>query len=102
MRTYKSPTRRDFLRRSACTGMGLTGVVNTLAHLRLTGAALAADPPGEAGYKALVCLYQGGGIDSNNILVPRTGTARNDYSAARGVLKLDTADLHNIAPATNT
>ena len=48
-------TRRRFLGRSACAAMGVTGIVNTLTHLRLMNAAMAAGP-GLSDYKAFVVL----------------------------------------------
>jgi uncharacterized protein (DUF1501 family) len=75
-------TRRNFLCHSACASLGVTSVVNTLAHLRLVQSAAAqATPPTD--YKALVCLFLYGGNDSNNMLVPLNGIARDNYNAAR-------------------
>lgn len=81
-------TRRRFLRQSACSALGVTGVVNTLAHLRLVNSALAQAGP-LTDYKALVVLFLFGGNDSNNLLVPRKNhPSYADYKAGRGVLKL--------------
>jgi len=81
--------RRDFLRHSACASLGISGVVNTLAHLRLMNAAMAADAPLTGDYKALVVLFLFGGNDSNNSLVPMGNhPARTDYENARGILAL--------------
>jgi uncharacterized protein (DUF1501 family) len=74
-------TRRNFLCRSACASMGFTGVVNTLAHLRLVQSAMAQAAP--ADYKAMVCLFLYGGNDSNNTLIPLDGVARTNYDSAR-------------------
>lgn len=81
--------RRNFLCRSACASLGVTSVVNTLAHLRLVQSAAAqAAPPSD--YKALVCLFLYGGNDSNNMLVPLDGVARDNYNIARP----DTNPMH--------
>jgi uncharacterized protein (DUF1501 family) len=81
-----SLTRRAFIRQSSCAALGITGLVNTLAHLTLTRAALAQSLPGDD-YKALVILFLYGGNDSNNMLIPRMGhPAYADYKANRGVL----------------
>ena len=97
-------TRRDFLRQSACASLGVTGLVNVLANLRLMNAAMA-QGGGGSGYKALVCLFQSGGNDSNNFLVPMGDPAsdplRADYEAARGFISLPGASLQSITPATN-
>lgn len=87
-RRHPEPGRRDFLRASSCAAVGLTGIVNTLAHLRLINSALAAGNPSD--FKALVCLFLNGGNDSNNMLVPRSGQARTDYETARP----STLDFH--------
>lgn len=90
-------TRRDFIRQSSCAALGVTGLVNALAHLRLMTAAMAQSEPG-GGYKALVFLFQNGGNDANNMLVPAgdpaSSMARADYEAGRGVLSLPSANLH--------
>jgi uncharacterized protein (DUF1501 family) len=74
-------SRRSFLCKSACASMGVTGIVNTLAHLRLVSGAMAAGPLND--YKSLVCLFLYGGNDSNNMLVPGNGVARTNYDGAR-------------------
>lgn len=68
--------------------MGITSVVNTLAHLKLMQGALNAQPVGGGGYKALVCVFLNGGNDSNNMLMPLSGGARADYEAGRGLLAI--------------
>ncbi len=103
-------SRRDFLRQSACASLGVTGLVNALAQMRLMTAAVAAGDSG-TGYKALVCLFLAGGNDSYNMLVPMgdpaSDEARADYEATRGILKLDRTTLHALniptsAPDTPT
>lgn len=74
-------TRRNFLCRSACASLGVTSVVNTLAHLRLLQSAVAQSAPSD--YKAVVCLFLYGGNDSNNTLIPLDGEARANYEAPR-------------------
>ncbi|MDB6074599.1 MAG: hypothetical protein JWO89_2239, partial [Verrucomicrobiaceae bacterium] len=76
------PNRRDFMVQSTCASLGITSAVNTLSQLQLAGMASAA---GATDYKALLCIFQAGGNDSNNLLIP-TGatTARADYELGRG------------------
>lgn len=74
-------TRRNFLCRSACASLGVTSVVNTLAHLRLVQSAMAQSAPTD--YKAIICLFLYGGNDSNNTLIPLDGVARTNYDSAR-------------------
>src|SRR4051812_49780707 len=90
--------RRDFLRQSACAALGITGLVNTLAYMRLVTAAMAQSTTALTDYKALVCLFLNGGNDSNNLLVPRGGSFRTDYETARGILALPAANLAPIIP----
>ncbi len=87
--------RRDFFRQSACAALGVTGVVNTLANLRLFTAAMAQNTPTDD-YRALVCLFLNGGNDSNNLPVPRSGDFRNDYEVGRGILQIPSEQLHPI------
>lgn len=76
------PNRRDFMVQSTCASLGITSAVNTLSQLQLTGMAAAA---GATDYKALICFFQAGGNDSNNLLIPTgTSTARADYVLGRG------------------
>lgn len=96
-------SRRDFVRQSACAALGVTGLVNTLAQLRLITAAMAQSNPSD--YRALVCLFLNGGNDSNNLIVPSgdpaTDSLRTDYQTGRGILSLDRTTLHPLnVPAT--
>lgn len=76
-------SRRRFLARTGCASMGMMGVVNTLAHLRLMQGVLnASGSPGD--YKALVCVFLAGGNDSNNMLIPLSGTVRSHYEGVGG------------------
>ncbi len=78
------PNRRDFMVQSTCASLGITSMVNTLSQLQLAGTAAAAGGPND--FKALVCIFQGGGNDSNNLLIPRgTSSARSHYELGRGV-----------------
>ena len=96
-------SRRRFLGNSACAAMGFTGVVNTLAHLRMMNAAMAAGGP-IGDYKAFVVLFLFGGNDSFNMLVPATGhPERQNYEDGRGILTLgDNGQPGDILPLTTT
>lgn len=81
--------RRTFLARSACAALGVTGMVNSLAHLRLMNAAMAAGTGPLDDFKALVVVFLYGGNDSNNMLVPAENhPSRRDYEKNRGILAL--------------
>ena len=84
-------TRRSFLRRSACAGLGASAISNTLLDLRLINSAMAANSV--SGYKALVCLFLSGGNDANNWIVPTDTTTFDAYTAIRGNLALPKASL---------
>jgi uncharacterized protein (DUF1501 family) len=58
-------------------------MVNTLSQLQLAGTAAASGGPTDV--KALVCIFLAGGNDSNNLLIPRAGSARSHYELARGI-----------------
>jgi uncharacterized protein (DUF1501 family) len=104
------PNRRKFLG-ACCASVSATGMLSTLAQLRLMGAVASPDngpiAPPRAGalppdYKALVCLFLAGGNDANNMLVPFDTTGYNAYAslAGRGAIALPRGQLQGIAPAT--
>ena len=84
--------RREFLRRSLGTfaGLGACGVAGTLGNLKLLGAAMAAEQLGKGipDFKALVCIFQYGGNDAFNTIIPRDGATHAVYAASRGPLAL--------------
>jgi uncharacterized protein (DUF1501 family) len=89
-------TRRDILRTfGACAALTQTSLLSTVLNLSLPRPAVAAIDT--SGYKALVCLFFHGGIDSYNIVVPTGGDPYADYVLARGNLALDQANLHGIS-----
>jgi uncharacterized protein (DUF1501 family) len=103
-RRKNSPSRRQFLVQTGCSAMGITTMVNTLAHLKLMQGALNAQSPG-TGYRALVCVFLNGGNDSNNMLIPYSGTARTDYQNGRGMLTIPTNNANaalNVLPINAT
>jgi len=69
--------RRDFLRAGAALG-----ALPFLPPFSISSA----DAADTTGYKALVCVFLFGGNDSHNMIVPRTTSEYNTYSAARGGL----------------
>lgn len=91
MNPKKKPplTRRAFMAKSACSAMGMTGVVNTLAHLKLMQGALANNAGALGDYKALIVLFLYGAKDANNFLMPGAShPGRANYDTHRGVLAL--------------
>ena len=105
------PTRRKFLG-ACCAAVSATGMLSTLAQLRLMGAVAEPDngpqTPPRAGalpsdYKALVCLFLAGGNDANNMIVPFDAAGYAAYAAAsgRGSLALPRNQLLGITPQTS-
>ena len=68
--------RRDFLRRSSVTGLGLTLAGLSRPFVR-TAHACATD------YKALVCIYLGGGMDNHDTIFPYDQAAYREYARIR-------------------
>lgn len=107
----KNPTpdlhRRKFLGQ-CCAAVSATGMLSTLAQLRMMGAVASPDngpTPARAGalppdYKALVCLFLAGGNDANNMIVPFDAASYGAYASAagRGALALPRTQLQSIAP----
>ncbi len=105
------PTRRKFLG-ACCAAVSATGMLSTLAQLRMMGAVAAPDngpqTPSRAGalpsdYKALVCLFLAGGNDANNMLVPFDTAGYNAYASAagRGAIALPRNLLLGLTPRTS-
>src|SRR5215218_11095849 len=84
-------SRRDFFRRAACAGIGMTATYCAIRDLRLINAAAASDPTND--YKALVCLFLFGGNDANNMLVPTDQVTYDSYALARALLAIPQANL---------
>ena len=102
------PNRRKFLG-ACCAAVGATGMLSTLAQLRLMGAVASADngpvpsPTASAippDFKAMVCLFLAGGNDANNLIVPSDATGYAAYAAGRGALALPQAGLLGVSPRT--
>jgi uncharacterized protein (DUF1501 family) len=95
-------SRRAFMRQGVCAALGATGLLSTIASLRMVNAATslqsALEGPGD--YRALVCLFLYGGNDANNMLVPVDAETYAAYAAARQVLALPRDLLLPISPRT--
>ncbi len=89
-------TRRNFLKiTGGCAALSSTSMLSTILDLQMTKAALAALPP-FADYKALVCVFLSGGIDTHNVLMPYEDQEFTDYSAARTNLAIPKASMLQI------
>ena len=58
--------------------------LNTLLNLKMAGNLAAASAPANSEYRALVCLYFAGGMDTYNVLVPHSDAEYTAYAATRG------------------
>ena len=79
-------TRRDFLGQASCAAVGSLGLLSTLLNLRMASSAAAQSLPAGEDYRALVCLFFAGGMDSYNLLLPApaAGAPFATYVATRG------------------
>ncbi|MBL9114287.1 MAG: DUF1501 domain-containing protein [Verrucomicrobiaceae bacterium] len=83
-------TRRSFLTRTALLA-GAGAGASTIRDMQLMNSLMAAQTPTD--YKALVCVFMGGGNDANNWIVPTDNTTHAEYSAIRGNLTLPVGSL---------
>lgn len=88
-----------------CASLGMTTLLNGITNMGLVGAAAAANtrpydaPP--TGYRALVCIFLGGGNDSYNMLIPRGESEYADYAKVRGSMAINRNNLLPINPNTS-
>ena len=92
-------SRRELLQHGLCTAGGIAGL-HMISNLGLIGAA-AAQGGGGGGYKALVCVYLGGGNDSFNLLVPHDNAHYGVYATTRQGLAVAQNALLPITPLTS-
>jgi uncharacterized protein (DUF1501 family) len=90
-----APSRRDFLRTSACA-LGGMALASTLDSFEIVHALT---PQQATDYRALVCIFLNGGNDGNNTVVDLN--QYGSYSTARGVdLAIPQANLLSVSPIT--
>ena len=87
--TLNQSRRRSVLGLSAIAGLGGLGWVRKSETQALPG-----------GYRALVCIFLGGGNDGNNTLIPLDGGYK-DYVRARSSLGLSDAELIKLPGTSN-
>jgi uncharacterized protein (DUF1501 family) len=76
-------SRREFLRRSSCSALGVAALASGIDRFGLVQAF--ADG---TSYKALVCVFLGGGNDGNNVVVPMDEQGYGAYAAVRSAAGL--------------
>lgn len=83
--------RRNFIRQAACAALGTAAMKNCIRDLHFLNASLAQGPYSD--YKALVCVFLGGGNDANNMIIPTDSAEHASYAAARSAqLAIPNAD----------
>ena len=76
-------------------------VLNTMLNLKMAGNLAAASAPANSDYRALVCLFFSGGMDTYNVLVPYSSNEYNDYSTVRANLALARTSLLPLTPTSS-
>ncbi|MBC7884785.1 MAG: DUF1501 domain-containing protein [Saprospiraceae bacterium] len=94
-------SRRRFFGQASCAAVGGTTLFSTLFNLESVNAAASFNSsvgamPGD--YKALVCLLNAGGLDSFNMLVPRSASHYAQYANTRSNMALPLNTLRPINP----
>ncbi len=98
MSRIRREQRREFLKHFCATLAG-GSALSLIPQLRLMQSALAATQ-GDPNYRALVCVYLGGGSDSYNWLIPSDATRYGIYQTARGGVYSGTNGPLGIAQAS--
>src|ERR1051325_2522864 len=81
IKSSSSLSRREFLRQAACAAVGTAAMTSAIRDLRFMNAAVAQSNIND--YKALVCIFLGGGNDSNNLIIPTITSEYNNYASIR-------------------
>jgi uncharacterized protein (DUF1501 family) len=90
--------RRAFIKSACCSAVGTLGLSQAITELELMGS-LAAQTLTD--YKALVCIYQQGGNDGFNSVIPITSNLYDAYSRARTALTLPRNQILPIQPKSD-
>lgn len=90
-------SRRQFLGQANCAAISSLPILSTILNLNLAGNAAAATTTG-SDYRALVCLFMAGGMDTFNVLVPSGTSEYAQYAAVRGKVALPQSSLLPITP----
>src|SRR5215470_17862239 len=76
-------SRREFLRRSACSTLSAAALASGIDRFGLVQAFAQG-----VSYRALVCIFLGGGNDGNNMVVPLDAAGYAAYAAVRNAAGL--------------
>lgn len=91
-------SRRKFIGQASCVAVGGTTFLSSLLNLKAMNAMSISNSSVSSctDYKALVCLFNSGGLDAFNMLVPKTTSEYNAYAATRSNLALPLNELRTI------
>ena len=103
MKYKHQDSRRRFIRQAGLATFGLTTMSSSLFKLNTIKAALANNSfiRGADDYRALVCLFQPGGNDSFNMLLPYGIPEHQEYSTTRSNLAIEREAIRQINANTN-
>src|SRR5215510_15258999 len=85
-------SRREFLRRCACSTLSAAALASGIDRFGLVQAFAQG-----VSYRALVCIFLGGGNDGNNMVVPLDAAGYGAYAAIRQAAGLAVAEA-NLLP----
>ncbi len=91
-------SRRNFMKMAGLVSAGLSTTGTSLFNLRNLGAAASVNNSKNDDYKALICLYLGGGADSFNMVVPKSVPEYQAYADTRSNLALPFDSLLTVNP----
>lgn len=81
-----------------CKEVGSTSLHSTLLNLGMANTAAGYSLNAEDDYKAMVCLFLGGGNDSFNMLAPIDSNEYKDYATVRGDLAISKGQFLPLKP----
>ncbi|MFZ1676527.1 MAG: DUF1501 domain-containing protein [Saprospiraceae bacterium] len=93
-------SRRKFFGQASCAAIGVSTLYSSLVNLKALSALSVANSTtlADPEYKALICLFQSGGNDSFNMLMPRSPSEYADYAATRSNIAIPQGDMLPIFP----
>ena len=102
MKKSRQISRRKFIHKAGLTALGLSTLPSSLFKFQtLNAAALNNSATVDDEYKALICLFQAGGADSFNMLMPRGDTEYAEYAITRSNLAIPQSSMHAVVPTTS-
>ncbi|MEO6130248.1 MAG: DUF1501 domain-containing protein [Saprospiraceae bacterium] len=93
-------SRRNFFGQASCAAIGISTLYSSLVNLKALSALSVANSTTVADpeYKALICLFQSGGNDSFNMLMPRSSSEYAEYAATRSNIAIPQDQMLPIFP----